>query len=78
VDSNEAKEFAAGLGISFLETSAKSAKNVDDAFMTLTRQIKDKMNKTTLENKPQTLDVNRGTTKKKNCLFFWSMLFLKQ
>jgi len=43
VDYNESKEFADSLGISFLETSAKSAQNVEEAFLTMTRQIKERV-----------------------------------
>eukprot|EP01084_Bolivina_argentea_P124723 220994_1 len=39
----EAKEFADSLGIEFLETSAKNADNVDNAFMTMAGQIKSRM-----------------------------------
>ena len=39
VTAKEAKEFADSLGISFLETSAKQRVNIDEAFMTLTKQI---------------------------------------
>merc|ERR1712169_73431 len=35
VDYNTAKEFADGLGIPFLETSAKNSTNVEDAFITM-------------------------------------------
>lgn len=35
-----AKEFADSLGIPFLETSAKNASNVEEAFLTMARQIK--------------------------------------
>ena len=34
------QEFADGLGIPFLETSAKNATNVEQAFLTMARQIK--------------------------------------
>lgn len=34
------QEFADSLGIPFLETSAKSATNVEQAFLTMARQIK--------------------------------------
>jgi len=43
VDYNTAKEFADGLGIPFLETSAKNATNVEQAFMTMAREIKNRM-----------------------------------
>jgi len=45
VEYNEAKEFADSLGISFLETSAKSAQNVEEAFLTMTKQIKERVSK---------------------------------
>ena len=43
VDFNTAKEFADSLGIPFLETSAKNSTNVDDAFLTMAREIKARM-----------------------------------
>jgi len=43
VDYNTAKEFADGLGIPFLETSAKNATNVEQAFTTMASQIKSRM-----------------------------------
>jgi len=46
VTHQEAKEFSDSLGISFLEASAKSSQNVEATFVTLTRQIKDRVSKT--------------------------------
>jgi Ras-related protein Rab-1A len=40
VDFNAAKEYASQLGIPILETSAKNAMNVEQAFMTMAAQIK--------------------------------------
>jgi len=40
---DNAKEFADNLGIEFLETSAKNATNVEQAFMTMAAQIKQRM-----------------------------------
>lgn len=40
VDFHTAKEFADQLNIPFLETSAKSATNVEEAFVAMTREIK--------------------------------------
>ena len=40
---DEAKAFADSIGIDFLETSAKSAAHVEDAFMALTSTIKQRM-----------------------------------
>lgn len=39
VTSEQAKEFADELGIAFLETSAKSAKNVEEAFLTMAGEL---------------------------------------
>jgi len=43
VEYGVAKEFADQLGISMLETSAKNATNVEQAFLTMAKQIKDRM-----------------------------------
>uniref|UniRef100_A0A3Q3DBM0 RAB1A, member RAS oncogene family a n=1 Tax=Hippocampus comes TaxID=109280 RepID=A0A3Q3DBM0_HIPCM len=43
VDYTTAKEFADSLAIPFLETSAKSATNVEQAFMTMAAEIKKRM-----------------------------------
>uniref|UniRef100_A0A671PQF2 Ras-related protein Rab-1A-like n=1 Tax=Sinocyclocheilus anshuiensis TaxID=1608454 RepID=A0A671PQF2_9TELE len=43
VDYTTAKEFADSLGIPFLETSAKNATNVEQAFMTMAEEIKKRM-----------------------------------
>lgn len=47
------QEFADSLGIPFLETSAKNASNVEQAFLTMARQIKERMGATQQQNKPQ-------------------------
>lgn len=39
VTEEQAKEFAAELGIPYIETSAKSAKNVEEAFLTMAGQL---------------------------------------
>lgn len=46
------QEFADSLGIPFLETSAKNASNVEQAFLTMARQIKERMGSNTVNNKP--------------------------
>ena len=46
VDTAVAKEFADQLGIPFLETSAKSAANVEQAFVTMAAEIKARMAQT--------------------------------
>jgi len=43
VEYSAAKEFADQLSIPFLETSAKNATNVEQAFLTMAKQIKDRM-----------------------------------
>lgn len=40
------KDFADQLSIPFLETSAKNATNVEQAFLTMAKQIKDRMGTT--------------------------------
>jgi Ras-related protein Rab-1A len=59
VDYTVAKNFADSIGIQFLETSAKNASNVEQAFLTMAMQIKDRMGPTAVNNKP-TLNVNNG------------------
>jgi len=54
------QEFADSLGIPFLETSAKSATNVEQAFLTMARQIKERMGTTTANTKP-TVPIGQGT-----------------
>ena len=53
------QEFADSLGIPFLETSAKNASNVEQAFLTMARQIKERMGTQTVNNKEK-VNVNRG------------------
>jgi len=65
VDYNEAKEFADSLGISFLETSAKSAQNVEEAFLTMTRQIKERVSRSHDGPSKPTGSVNISTNSKK-------------
>lgn len=43
VDYTTAKEFAEQLGIPFLETSAKNSTNVEQAFLTMAAEIKNRM-----------------------------------
>ncbi|KAJ3352985.1 GTP-binding protein ypt1 [Allomyces macrogynus ATCC 38327] len=61
VDYNEAKAFADSLGISFLETSAKSATNVEQAFLTMAKQIKDRMgNNNATQQTKSTVNIKPG------------------
>jgi Ras-related protein Rab-1A len=43
VDEAEARAFAAGAGMQYMETSAKSADNVSEAFLAMTRDIYEKL-----------------------------------
>lgn len=43
VEYSVAKEYADSMGIPFLETSAKSSTNVESAFLTMARKIKERM-----------------------------------
>ncbi|KAJ3097172.1 GTP-binding protein of the rab [Phlyctochytrium bullatum] len=63
VDYNAAKEFADQLQIPFLETSAKNSSNVEQAFLTMAKQIKDRMgaNTAAAPNKAS-VKVGQGTT----------------
>jgi len=52
VDYQTAKAFADEIGIPFLETSAKNATNVEQAFMTMAAEIKNRMASQPVINKP--------------------------
>jgi small GTP-binding protein len=56
VEKERAEEFARTMGCEFLETSARTAENVEVSFMTIAKQIKDTYKSTQLEgasaNKP--------------------------
>ena len=56
------QEYADQLGIPFLETSAKNATNVEQAFMTMAAEIKNRMGPvtTTSDNKPS-VKINSST-----------------
>jgi len=57
VEVEAAKEFASSVSIPFLETSAKNATNVEDAFMTMAGEIKKRMAST-----PATTEGNKKIT----------------
>ncbi|KAL7964834.1 small GTP-binding protein [Trichoderma sp. SZMC 28014] len=59
-DMSDKKEFADSLGIPFLETSAKNASNVEQAFLTMARQIKERMGTTTANNTKPSVHVGQG------------------
>jgi Ras-related protein Rab-1A len=50
VETKAAKEYADGLGIPFLETSAKNSTNVEQAFLTMAAEIKNRMLSTQANN----------------------------
>lgn len=56
------QEYADSLGIPFLETSAKNATNVEQAFMTMAAEIKNRMGPVTAstDSKP-TVKINAST-----------------
>ncbi|PKS10404.1 hypothetical protein jhhlp_002155 [Lomentospora prolificans] len=60
VEYTVAKEFADSLGIPFLETSAKNASNVEQAFLTMARQIKERMGAATASNTKPSVQVGPG------------------
>ncbi|OAA48083.1 GTP-binding protein ypt1 [Beauveria brongniartii RCEF 3172] len=60
VEYTVAKEFADSLGIPFLETSAKNASNVEQAFLTMARQIKERMGTTAANNTKPSVQVGQG------------------
>jgi len=64
VEYGVAKEYADSLQIPFLETSAKNATNVEQAFLTMARQIKDRMGTTNVSAAApgaKTVKVGAGT-----------------
>jgi len=71
VDYQTAKAFADEIGIPFLETSAKSATNVEQAFMTMAAEIKNRMaSQPALSAKANTVNVSKSqplTTKSSCC-----------
>uniref|UniRef100_A0A1D1YYS0 GTP-binding protein ypt1 n=1 Tax=Anthurium amnicola TaxID=1678845 RepID=A0A1D1YYS0_9ARAE len=55
-----AKEYSDQLNIPFLETSAKNATNVEQAFLTMAKQIKDRMGTTNIQPGSQKQSVKVG------------------
>eukprot|EP00249_Psilotum_nudum_P013169 c24192_g1_i1 orf=566-1171(-) len=67
VDYQMGKAFANELGIPFLETSAKNATNVEQAFMTMAAEIKNRMaNQPALNSKPATVQMKGQPIQQKN------------
>jgi Ras-related protein Rab-1A len=66
VDTNTAKEFAAGYDIPFIETSAKTAQNVEQCFVSLATAIKNRMNSPKSPGSTDdALSLKKGSQKKK-------------
>ena len=69
VTAEQAKEFADELGIGFLETSAKSAKNVEEAFLTLAVELihqREAMNKAKGGDKEK-IELGGSAPKRSSC-----------
>ncbi|KAL0947385.1 hypothetical protein HGRIS_013501 [Hohenbuehelia grisea] len=62
VEYSVAKDFADQLSIPFLETSAKNATNVEQAFLTMAKQIKDRMGATSAAASNKSSTVTPGQT----------------
>ncbi|PVV00774.1 hypothetical protein BB560_004832 [Smittium megazygosporum] len=64
VDYTTAKDFADSQGIPFLETSAKDSTNVEQAFLTMAKQIKDRVGAPNIQqqqdNLKRTINVSQG------------------
>lgn len=71
VDAATAQAFADEIGIPYIETSAKSATNVEQAFMTMAAEIKNRMAREPAANKPgNTIRPGEGkaiNTQKSSC-----------
>lgn len=61
VDYTTAKEYADQLSIPFLETSAKNATNVEQAFMTMAAEIKSRMGPPTAADSRPSVQINSST-----------------
>ena len=60
VSEETAKEFADELGIAFLETSAKSAKNVEESFLTMAGELIRQRDSRSTSNEKKGIDLNGG------------------
>jgi len=64
VSTEQGKEFADSLGIEFLETSAKTSTNVEQAFLTMASQIKARMKTQPSVSAPNKVKINPGQSVK--------------
>ncbi|KAJ1511744.1 GTP-binding protein of the rab, partial [Coelomomyces lativittatus] len=62
VDTSKAQELAQQLDIPFLETSAKSATNVETAFLTMAKKIKERMGATSTAQNKTSVNIKPGTS----------------
>jgi small GTP-binding protein len=62
VEYQTAKEYADSLGIPFLETSAKSSTNVEQAFMTMAAEIKSRVGPQQMSSADKTPRITAGST----------------
>ncbi|RCH90090.1 GTP-binding protein of the rab, partial [Rhizopus stolonifer] len=62
VSTEQAQEFAESIKIPLLETSAKDATNVEQAFLTMAKQIKDRMGTTMQTQSKSTVKVGQGAS----------------
>jgi Ras-related protein Rab-1A len=53
VETSTAKEFADSMDIPFIETSAKNATNVEECFVRMARDIKNRLSETSEPSKPE-------------------------
>lgn len=60
VDTATAMEYANQLGIPFLETSAKNATNVEQAFMTMAEEIKNRVGPATTQGTTPSVNITQG------------------
>ncbi len=67
VSEGEARLFAAEVNIPFLETSAKDSTNVEAAFITMAREVKQRMAKSGPEQAADDVDMKGPPPKKKCC-----------
>jgi Ras-related protein Rab-1A len=70
VDAASARQLADQLGVPFLEASAKTASNVEEAFMTMANEIKRRMKTVSgekkKEEKDKVVDIKPPPSAKKN------------
>lgn len=71
VDYTVAKEFADQLGIPFLETSAKNASNVEEAFFSMAVEIKSHMSPETPSGGPDSLILGESSPVSTTCCYLY-------